>query len=151
MTNQEYVQLACTCGSVGLQIEGQPVVRAYCHCGTCRDFYGQPLLAATGWRAESIKTLRGLDMLREFRHPTKRVLRCFCVNCGEVVWGENRLGFRVIRTSLLANAFAGQLPESLLPNLHLFYSQRVLSVEDNLPKYLNGRDGGLWPEHPATG
>jgi hypothetical protein len=50
----------------------------------------------------------------------------------------------VIRTSLFAKTQGGLLPEALRPKFHLFYGSREIDVEDDLPKYVEGRDGPLF-------
>lgn len=134
--------LACLCGAVELRLDGQPAARANCHCGTCRDFYGTPMLAATAWQADDVSLVRGT--LAHFAHPHKRLSRAFCAACGETLYGTNRLGMRVLPNALLARAAGGGLPPALRPAMHLFYRERVIEVDDALPKYLDGWDGPLY-------
>lgn len=136
-------QLQCDCGQVRLEVRGQPVARAYCHCRDCREFYGLPLLAATAWRREDVHVRQGAQRIYEFKHPTKAMTRAFCRDCGQTVYGSNRLGFVVIRNTLFARE-TGVMPEALEPQLHLFYRQREVEVDDVLPKYLDGRNGELF-------
>jgi hypothetical protein len=60
------------------------------------------------------------------------------------MYGVNRLGFTVIQTALFAKAAGGLLPDELSPKFHLFYADRVLNVDDELPKYLEGRNGAVF-------
>ncbi len=133
--------LKCSCGAVELKVAGSPAACGYCHCGTCRDFYGLPVFAATAWNREHVEITKGKDRTREFIHPTKQVRRYFCVACGETLFGTNRLGMAVIGTPLISKAFGHALPAEFQPTFHLFYAYRVLEVEDKLPKYLEGRNG----------
>lgn len=140
--------LKCSCGAVELKVLGIPAACVYCHCGTCRDFYGLPVFSATAWNRESVEVAGGKDCTGEFVHPTKQVRRYFCVACGETLFGTNRLGMAVIGTPLISKAFGYALPAEFQPKFHLFYTYRVLEVEDNLPKFLEGRNGPTF-QRPA--
>jgi hypothetical protein len=76
-----------------------------------------------------------------FKHPAKQLTKIFCNVCGEVVFGTNRLGMRVVPNAVVARAVGGELDATLAPTMHLFYRQRVIDVLDDLPKYLDGWDG----------
>ncbi|MGS0897051.1 GFA family protein [Burkholderia stagnalis] len=128
----------CLCGDVTVTLHGEPAARANCHCASCRDFYGTPVLSATAWSPEQA-SVAGRDAT--FPHPSKSMSRTWCASCGEIVFGTNRLGMRVVPNSLIARAHGGQLPDDLQPTMHLFYRQRVIDVVDALPKYLDGWDG----------
>ncbi|MCW3662462.1 GFA family protein [Burkholderia cenocepacia] len=128
----------CLCGAVTVTLRGEPAARANCHCATCRDFYGTPMLSATAWPPEQV-TIDGGHAT--FPHPSKSMARTWCAACGEIVFGTSRLGMRVVPNSLTARAHGGPLPGDLQPTMHLFYRQRVLDVVDALPKYVDGWDG----------
>lgn len=129
----------CLCGSVRLDLLGQPAARANCHCQSCRDFYATSMLSATAWHVEAT-TLNGSGTIT-FHHPKKQLSRTFCSSCGDTVFGTNRLGMRVVPNSLVARALGGVLPEHFQPTMHLFYRQRIIDVTDALTKYLDGWDG----------
>ncbi len=136
------VEARCLCGAVRVELQGRPAARAYCHCATCRDFYGTSLLSATAWDADAVRLTAGEGAV--FQHPHKQLSKTFCTVCGEVVFGTNRLGMRVIPSAMLARASGGQLDPALTPQMHLFYRDRVLDAVDDLPKYLDGWDGPLY-------
>ncbi|MDF3832523.1 GFA family protein [Cupriavidus basilensis] len=135
--------LTCLCGQVQLRIAGEPVARANCHCQACRDFYGTPVFAATAWEPAHVAVERGDDQLATYQHATRQLQRHFCRQCGETLFGTNRLGMSVVPNSLFARASDGVLPDALQPAMHLFYRHRVVDVADALPKYLDGWDGPL--------
>lgn len=136
MTRTQSVR--CLCGAVTVTLRGEPAARANCHCATCRDFYGTAMLSATAWQPEQVSVAGG-DAT--FRHPSKTMSRTWCAACGEIVFGTNRLGMRVVPNSVTARAHGGQLPAAWQPTMHLFYRQRVIDVVDALPKFLDGWDG----------
>lgn len=137
----------CLCGSVRLDLHGQPAARAHCHCHSCRDFYGTSMLSATAWTIEGARL--GGSGTSTFRHPTKQLSRTFCAACGDTMFGTNRLGMRVVPNSLVARTAGGTLPEHFRPTMHLFYRQRIIDVTDTLVKFLDGWEG---PEYkvPAS-
>jgi hypothetical protein len=141
------VVLSCDCRAVSIAVTGDPVACAYCHCATCREFYGVPVLAATAWPEESVTIVSGASHCAQYRHPTKRMRRSFCPHCGEVLFGMNRLGKIVIRSSIFEKSSKGELAPELRPKFHLFYGARVIDVHDELPKYVDGWDGPLFSGH----
>lgn len=140
MSANQALHLRCSCGTIELTVSGEPAARAYCHCATCRDFYGLPVLAATAWNPAALQVTQGQTRLGEYRHPTRQMRRHFCQDCGDTLYGVNRLGMAVIRNALLARAFGGNVPDALRPAFHLFYADRELDIDDALPKYLEGWD-----------
>jgi hypothetical protein len=152
MPQHRELLLRCNCGAVELLTSGSPAACAYCHCSSCRDFYDLPVFAATAWNNDAVRVVKGSDQLGEYRHPTKQMHRHFCLACGETLFGGNRLGFTIIRTSIIARALGGSLPAEFHPKFHLFYAYRELDIDDALPKYLEGRSGPLFlkQETPPT-
>lgn len=136
MTGTKTIQ--CMCGQCAFELHGEPAARAHCHCNACRDFYGAAVLSATAWNAGAVHLSRGDSA--SFAHPVRQMSRTFCTHCGETLFGTNRLGMRVVPNSIVARA-GGSLPLSWQPTMHLFYRHRLISVDDVLPKYLDGWDG----------
>jgi hypothetical protein len=97
------------------------------------------MFSATAWAADAVSI--DDDVARTFKHPEKQLAKTFCDVCGEVMFGTNRLGMRVVPNALVARATDGKLDATLAPTMHLFYRQRVIDVSDDLPKYLDGWDG----------
>ncbi|MQA41730.1 GFA family protein [Rugamonas aquatica] len=135
----EPISIQCLCGAVHIELSGEPAARANCHCGSCRDFYGTPMLSATAWPASAVRIAKGEAVT--FAHPTKQLSRAFCAGCGETLFGTNRLDMRVVPNALVARASGGVLPGNLSPTMHLFYRHRIIDVSDALTKYLEGWDG----------
>jgi len=140
--------ITCLCGATELHLRAQPAARANCHCASCRDFYATAMLSATAWHADDVSLARGT--LSHFAHPSKRLSRAFCAACGETLYGTNRLGMRVIPNAVMARAAGGSLPAALQPSMHLFYRERVIDIDDALPKYLDGWDGPLYEAEGAA-
>lgn len=133
------MSVQCHCGGAIVDLHNQPAARANCHCDGCRDFYGTSMLSATAWSADAVQLTRG--QVASYAHPIKQLSRTFCVNCGETLFGTNRLGMRVVPNAIVARAAGGTMPDDWRPTMHLFYRHRVIDVTDELIKYLDGWDG----------
>ena len=144
MTKKFEIPFSCNCGEVRLLINGSPAARAYCHCSSCRELYDLPVLSAVAWSRDSIQVTDGQQLIAMYKHPTKRLARYFCQSCGTTVFSTNRLDLSLVRTSLIAKAMGGVISADLRPEFHLFYAQREVSINDDLPKYLEGWDGPLF-------
>jgi hypothetical protein len=70
--------------------------------------------------------------------------RCFCAHCGEVLFNTNVAGWRVVSQLLIAKCNDDELPAELRSDKHFFYEQRIVDVDDDLPKYLRGTDGPVY-------
>ncbi len=144
MTRTYRVQ--CGCGAVQLSFGGRPIVHAYCHCVDCRDLLNVPLHAVTAWRDTDVTVIDPNHRLTEYQHPELDMKRMFCADCGEVLFNTNSPGWRVISQRLIAKCNDGDLPEELRSNKHFFYEQRVIDIDDGLPKFVRGSDGPLFQE-----
>ena len=69
--------------------------------------------------------------------------KVFCRNCGDVLFNINGMGWRVVSQHLIRQSL-GDLPGSLESDKHFFYEQRIVDIDDALPKYLRGTDGALF-------
>ncbi|MGJ8513253.1 GFA family protein [Carnimonas bestiolae] len=129
----------CLCGENRLVMTGEPLARANCHCASCRDVYGGSFLSATAWQPSQL-TLSASNC-RDFSHPTKRLTRTYCASCGDILFGTNRLGMNVVPNQMIARSHQGVLPAHLTPEMHIFYTQRIVDVNDTLVKYSEGWNG----------
>ena len=118
----------CICGAVEVEIEGEPAVQAYCHCGSCRGWLGAPIHAATLWPAASVRVTKGADKLGLIK-KTEASHRTFCTSCGSPVLV---LHPAIGMTDVPAGTIAGF---AFKPALHVHYGEKVLAVRDGLPKF----------------
>ncbi len=56
----------------------------------------------------------------------------------------NRFDFRVLPQALIRKLHDDQLLAELQSDKHLFYSQRVIDIDDAVPKHLKRIDGPLF-------
>ncbi len=134
----------CACGAVEVEISGEPVVQAYCHCNSCRGWLGAPIHAASLWPTANVRVVKGADKLGVYK-KTEASHRQFCTACGApVLIVHPALGM----TDVPAGSISGLMYE---PALHVYYGEKVLSVRDGLPKFKDfpkdfGGSGETLPE-----
>lgn len=118
----------CACGAVEVQIVGEPVAMAYCHCDSCRSWLGAPIHAASLWPTDNVTISKGEANLGIYVR-TEESLRHFCTSCGApVLIRHPNLGM----TDVPGGSVSGLNYE---PTIHVHYAEKVLSVRDGLPKY----------------
>lgn len=132
MSNQ--YQVECDCGAVSLELSGEPKVRGFCHCEDCRDLLKIPYHSVTAWEADKVRVSRGEECLNFFQHPSKRMQRAYCSRCGETLFNTNAMGWRIVSQLLIRKCYHGELPEALQSQSHFFYDQRIVDIDDALPK-----------------
>jgi hypothetical protein len=75
----------CSCGQLSLEVEGEPVLNALCHCSDCRRRTG----SAFGWQAYFLEGQVG-EHKGEFTSRSVPVsepqIRHFCPRCGSTLW-----------------------------------------------------------------
>ena len=123
----------CDCGSVKLTLKGQPRVRGFCHCEDCRDLLKVPYHSVTAWERDAITFESGEGLVVEFQHPTKRMTRVFCSDCGETLFNTNAMDWRIVSQLLIRKCYDDVLPEQLRSQLHFFYGRRIVDIDDDLP------------------
>jgi len=127
MSDTKVYKGSCFCGAVQLTVSGEPAGMGYCHCEDCRLWSAGPVNAFSLWQPESVSITKGEGNLETY-NKTDNSYRKWCITCGGHVLSEHPgLG--------LTDVFAAVIPD--LPfeaQLHVFYSEKVLSIKDGLPK-----------------
>ena len=134
----------CTCGNVTAILSNRPIVHANCHCTDCRELLDIPYHSVTAWSKEDVTIEKGADYLTVYQHPHLAMQKHYCSNCGDVLFNTNIMDWRVVSQLLISRCNANQLPEELASDKHFFYEQRIIDIDDDLPKYLRGTDGPLY-------
>lgn len=134
----------CFCGSVEIEVTGEPEGMGYCHCASCRSWSAGPVNAFSLWKPEAIKITKGADKLSTFE-KTETSQRQFCTDCGgHVMVGHAPLG--------LVDVYAATIPTlKFEPGVHVNYAETVLPMKDGLPKLKDfpsefGGSGEILPE-----
>ena len=137
-------QVACFCGAVHFEAEGDPKAMGYCHCASCRTWSAGPVNAFSLWDPKSVKVTRGAEHIGTFA-KTPMSERQFCRKCGgHLMTNHPPLG--------MVDIYAALLPSlKFTPAVHVNYAETVLPMKDGLPKLKDfpaefGGSGQVVPE-----
>lgn len=127
----------CFCGTVKLEVSGEPEGMGYCHCRSCRSWSGGPVNAFTLWKPENVRITAGDDHIATYR-KTPLSHRQYCDRCGgHLMTNHPTLG--------VVDVFAATIPGlAFAPGVHINYAETVLPMKDGLPKFRDfpGEFGG---------
>lgn len=147
----------CNCGTVKFYCDGEPFFTQYCHCNKCREVGAQSNFAADkkgyAWTAGYLKSnfeiTAGMDNLDEIIRSNARLL--LCKSCHGLIYGISLDPNKQECIGINANnfQFPGSIPESFKPVRHIWYVNRIVNFDDNLPKFKNAPKeqfgtGELW-------
>lgn len=117
----------CFCGTVKLEVTGDPEAMGYCHCQSCRSWAAAPVNAFTLWKPENVRVTAGEDQIMTHQ-KTSFSQRQSCSNCGGHVMNRHP-------TLGLVDVGAASLPTlAFEPGVHVNYAERILPMHDGLPK-----------------
>lgn len=120
---------SCYCGAVTVTVSGPPVVQGYCHCLSCRKWHSAPINAWSGWPANKVSVSGPIT--ESDKDPGSG--RISCSKCGGNVANRKPTAkMMVIYPMTLANSGL-----DFQPNMHIFYDERVMDVNDGLPKFVD--------------
>ena len=129
----------CHCGAVCYDVSADPVDAKICHCRTCQALHGAPMQWATIFHKRDVRMTHGIEDLRFYASALGRPGRVppckvSCALCGTPVADEGRRMWLAFPT-LFEFGAPSQIPEAFRPTCHIFYGQRVVDVDDGLPKW----------------
>lgn len=118
----------CFCGSVELEVTGEPEVMGYCHCSSCRSWSAGPVNAFSLWKPGAVKVTKGEALIGSYA-KTPMSERKYCTKCGgHLMSSHPPLG--------LTDVYAATIPSlDFKPRVHVNYGESVLSLQDGLPKF----------------
>lgn len=132
------IEGGCRCGSVRFEISGQPVLKEFCHCRSCRHSAGAPLMAWTGFKLDAFSLQSGAPTIYE---SSPGVQRSFCGRCGTpLTLADARFAEEVyVATAAFDD---GEAP---VPEIHIWRSERLpwLETADELPRYSRFKNDGV--------
>jgi hypothetical protein len=135
---------SCFCGAVEIQVQGTPESMGYCHCSSCRSWSAAPVNAFTLWKPQNVRITKGTEFLGKFK-KSEASFRQYCKKCGgHLMTDHPQLG--------LVDVYAATIPNlKFIPALHVNYAEKVLPMEDGLPKLKDfpaemGGSGDVIPE-----
>ena len=129
----------CHCGAVRYEVSADPVDAKICHCRTCQALHGAPMQWAAIFHKRDVRMTHGIEDLRFYASALGRPGRVppckvSCALCGTPVADEGRRMWLAFPT-LFEFGAPSQIPEAFRPTCHIFYGQRVVEVDDGLPKW----------------
>jgi hypothetical protein len=114
-------------------VTGPFIILTYCHCTTCKKLSGGVGTANGRVRSESIRVLRGADLLRTYQ-PDEGSAKTFCTVCGSNLFGggwpeseESSVRLSAIDSPFDARPAAHRFVRSVAPWESL--------PDDGLPRY----------------
>lgn len=134
----------CFCGAVELELTGEPAGMGYCHCSDCAEWAAAPINAFSLWQPDNVNVTKGEDNIGTYNR-TENSDRKFCKICGGHIMAVHP-GMGLI--DVYASIIPGLVHE---PALHVWYSEKSVSVKDGLPKFKDmptdfGGSGEMLPE-----
>jgi hypothetical protein len=124
MSDSKIVPIQCHCGSVGIELKGEPLVCFYCHCDDCQLAHGSGYVPAALYRASDVTVTRG----KPFEWKVKTTPRVTCGECGTRLFA--------CPNDRLCGVTASLLPRELFkPQFHIFCQFALLPINDDLPHY----------------
>jgi len=127
----ESYQGACQCGRVRFTLAGLPMMSAYCHCSICRRWTGAAFSMVGFWKPEQCAIAGEVTLVE--RATSEWLTRFRCPDCGTPIYNAVR------SERITSNNFMLPLLEALddlaRPSCHLYYADRIVDVEDGLPKH----------------
>ena len=117
----------CFCGTIQLEVTGEPAAQGYCHCESCRTMAGAPVRGFTLWPQDNVRVTSGEDQLKGYS-KTDFSDRRHCAKCGgQVLIYHPSIGMTDVHSETLSDF-------DFRPGLHVNYQERTLPVRDGLPK-----------------
>jgi hypothetical protein len=119
---------ACFCGTVQIEVTGEPEGMGYCHCHSCRSWSAAPVNAFSLWKPQAVRVVAGAQNLATFSN-TPMSERQYCSKCGGHLMNNHPpLG--------LVDVYAATIPMlQFQPGLHVNYAETVLPMHDGLAKF----------------
>lgn len=135
----------CYCGKIKFTCAGEPLFTQYCHCNKCREIASSSGRASdkrgyaftAGYLTSSFKITSGEDSLDAvIRNHSKLLL---CKACRSLIYGISLDPNKQSGIGVNVNNFhlADSLPASFKPVRHIWYSNRIVSFNDDLPKFID--------------
>lgn len=137
--NEVYFEAACHCGAVRYAVNAYPVDAKICHCTNCQTVHGAPMQWAAIFNKTDVVFLRGERHLKFYNtalKTTDRTLPCkvACQSCGTWIADDGRRMWLAFPT-LFDFSSVDKLPQAFMPTCHIFYEERVIDMNDALPKW----------------
>ena len=130
---------SCYCNAVEYEVRSEPVDAKICHCLGCQKLHGAPMQWAAIFHKSDVRITKGIEHLHFYNNEFnkhERILPCkvSCVLCGTLIADEGR-NMWLAFPSLFDFGGAPKVPKKFKPTCHIFYSMRIIDMDDDLPKW----------------
>jgi hypothetical protein len=117
-------RVRCDCGTVEMQLTGEPVAQYVCHCDDCQAVHGKAYSVAL-YSASAVAVTQGDISVRTLKTtPGSK-----CSRCGTYVFAEvPGYPFRGVNGELLP-------PGRFNPEFHVQCRYAMTAIDDDLPHY----------------
>ena len=139
----------CNCGTIVFECEGDPIFTQYCHCNKCReiaalsnrttDKTGYAFTAA--YLRQNFHITAGESNLESIVRNNSKLL--LCSKCKSLIYGisldkDKQAGIGI---SIYNFDFPHGIPDAFKSVRHLWYVNRVVNFNDDLPKFKDAPKG----------
>lgn len=121
----------CHCGRVRFVLSGPPKQSFFCHCSICRRTTGAPYVMVGFWDPDKTEIVQGAPL--DTRETSSYLTRHRCPDCGAAVLNTVRSDH--MHTNNFMLALLDEIDAAAWPTHHCFYADRVIDVNDELPKF----------------
>jgi len=133
----------CYCDAVEFEAAGDPLFTQHCHCEKCReiaslsqrdsDKIGYSFTAA--YLTDKLNITKGKNKLETVTRNNSNLL--LCSQCKSLIYGISQEPNKQGGIGINVNNFDfdNDLPDVFKPDKHLWYENRIVDINDQLPKY----------------
>lgn len=136
----------CYCGAVKFNVSSEPLFTQYCHCNKCRevaslskreaDKLGYNFTAA--FLTQHFQITDGKEHLTILPRNNSNLM--LCQSCNSLLYGISMDEDKQAGIGVNANNFIfseKELPASFQPDKHIYYAEKLVEFDDELPKYVD--------------
>ncbi|EGY17462.1 uncharacterized protein VDAG_01144 [Verticillium dahliae VdLs.17] len=136
---------SCHCGQVVYHLSrDRPLASKYCHCTDCQTLHGAPFQWAAIFEKHHVAFDRGVEGLAFYSAADKEPahgLPCkvSCARCGSRIMDEGR-NMVLLFPALVEFEGDEEVKANFAPEMHIFYTRRVVDITDGKPKWAGLND-----------
>ncbi|CDU25619.1 uncharacterized protein SPSC_05790 [Sporisorium scitamineum] len=130
----------CWCGKLEFEYHGDPIDAKHCHCTQCQRLHGAPFQWAALFHKTSVRLAQHCDPLNldffstQEGHSEHSVpCKISCRNCRSPMADEGRNMVMAYPSSFVFKD--NHVPAVFAPTAHIFYGERVMDLDDDIPKW----------------
>lgn len=133
----------CYCGEVKFYCDGEPFFTQYCHCNKCREIAALSMRASdkigyawtAGYLTANFHIVAGNNHLTEIIRNNSKLL--LCEACHSLIYGISLDPAKQAGIGINVNnfIFPQAKPTSFNSVRHIWYVNRIVDFNDNLPKF----------------